>query len=116
MITSDLQEFFQDTCTWATLGPRDGYGNPTFINPFTYPCRLVRKNKLTRDKDAQQIVSTAQLWIGQSMVSGVPFPKVVQTDRITLSDGTTPQIASTEIFEDELYATEGLSHTVVFFI
>ena len=111
-ITNDLQEMFTDTCQWFSLQSRDSYGNPQYTTGHEYPCRLVRKNKLVRKSDAQEVVSSAHCWIGPSLVSGEPFPNVLPDDRVTLSDGKSPQIASVEIFQDDL----GPSHAVVYFL
>ena len=45
-------------------------------------------------------------------MSGEPFPNVLPDDRVILSDGKSPQIASVEIFQDDL----GPSHAVVYFL
>jgi hypothetical protein len=111
-ITNDLQDMMTDTLTWAKLTTRDRYGNPSFGTAHTYPCRLVRKNKLVRDKDQQQVASSAQAWIGPTLISGEPFPAVAPVDRVTLSDGTYPQILSTDVYQDEA----GPSHCVVNFL
>ncbi len=117
MITNDLQEFFTDTIQWAALVSRDSYGVPSFGQAFTYPARVVKKNKLVRDKSAQQVVSTSQIWVGQSNVSGTPFPLVKPVDCVTLSDGTKPQILDCEIFQDEQEgASPSMSHTVIFLV
>lgn len=115
-ITNDLLDLLTDTVTWNKLQTRNAYGEPTFTTVGSYPARVVRKNKLTRNKDAQQVVSTAQCWMGPSLTSGEPFPLVSVEDQVRLSDGKTPQIASIEIFQDELSGTEGPSHTVVYFL
>ena len=115
-VTNDLQELMTDEVIWSALGSRDSYGNPTFVNPYSYPARLVRKNKLVRDKDMQEVVSTAQVWIGPSLTSGEPFPAVAPVDQVTLSDGTNPQILNTEIFQDETFSALGPSHCVVYFV
>ena len=111
-IMNDLMEMLTDTVTWVPLTSRDDYGNPIEGTSYQYPARLVRKTKLIRNKDQQQVTSTAQVWIGPNLVSGEPLPMVKNVDKVTLSDGTSPQIASIEIYQDET----GFAYTEVFFL
>jgi hypothetical protein len=112
-LSADLIELCNDRATWNRLVSRNSYGEPTFtLVHADYPTRLIRENKLLRNKDQQQITSTAQAWILPSLTSGDPFPAIKDNDQVVLSDGSTPQIAQIKIFEDEL----GPSHTVVYFL
>lgn len=90
---------------WEPLTGRDTYGAPTYGAPTSFACRLVRENRLVRDAQGDEVVSTAHVWLGGT-------PAVAPDDRVTLSDGTTPTIASVERFPDET----GDSHTKVYFL
>jgi hypothetical protein len=68
--------------------------------------------RLTRNKDAQEVISTQQVVILPSLTSGDPFPNIEAHDQVLLSDGSTPQIASVKIWQDEL----GPAYTEVFFL
>ena len=102
---SDLADMMTDTATWRALTGRDDYGVPTYASPGTsYAARLVRKHRMVRSLEGDEVVSTAQLWIGGT-------PAIAADDRVTLSDGSTPVILAVERFQDEI----GASHVVVFF-
>lgn len=115
-IGRDFLDECNDTAQWEKLKSRDGYGKPSFILQGTYPSRYIRKNRKVRTREGQEVVSTAHLWMLPSVTSGDPFPLVSPDDRVVLSDGKTPQIAAVEVFEDEVTATQGPTHTVVYFL
>jgi len=100
----DLSELFTDTATHAVLSTRDGFGKPTYGSGTAYSGRLVTKNKLVRDQQGDDVVSTAHFWFQGA-------PDVGPDDQITLSDGATPPIISVERFQDDV----GTSHTKVYF-
>ena len=103
----DFQDMAPDTATWEPKDDRDQFGKPTYGDAVTFDhVRLVRKHKLVRNLQGDEVVSTAHIWIMEH-----PAPEVGPEDRITLSDGTTPTIASIERFQDE----DGDSHTKVYF-
>jgi len=106
-IVDTLQNLCNDTASWQAFVSRDRAGKPTHgdVTALTN-CRLVRKHKLVRDKNGDQVLSTAQLWI---MVD--PGPEIGPDDLITLSDATTPPIITVELFQ----GSGGSSHTKVFF-
>ena len=96
-----------DTASWEPFDERDQYGKPSYGDVTTFAfCRLVRKHKLVRDAQGDLVVSTAQLWVFEETA-----PAIGPEDQITLSDGTTPPIITTERFQDEV----GASHTKVYF-
>lgn len=116
-LAQDLLDLCQDTISWNRLQSRDSYGDPTFVFVCAYPARLVRKNKLVRNKDAQQVVSSAQCWILPSLTSGDPWPNIQAHDQVKLSDNSVPQILSVEIVQDELEGQTGNpAYTMVNFL
>lgn len=104
-IVSDILDLLTDTAIWQPRTARDEYGMPTYGDSTEFRARLVRKNRLVRDASGHEVVSTAQLWLGGS-------PAIAPDDWVTLSDGSTPVIASVERYQDEV----GPCHTVVFFL
>lgn len=106
---NDFLDMMSDTLRWRPLAGRDDYGAPDYgsTDGDEFECRLVRENKLVRTVQGDEVVSTAHVWIGGT-------PMVRPEDQIELSDGTTPEILSVEIFQDE-DGGELLSHTKVYF-
>lgn len=101
----DLKDLMADTATHAALASRDSYGVPTYGSGTSYTARLIRKNKLVRDAQGQQVLATAELWIAGT-------PAIRPDDKITLSDGSTPPIAAVERYQDE----DGSCFVKVFFL
>lgn len=100
----DLRDLLTDTATWRPLTGRDDFGAPTYGSPTEFRARLVRKHRLVRDTQGDEVVSTAQLWLQGA-------PAIAPDDRVTLSDSSAPLIVAVERFQDET----GPSHTVVMF-
>ena len=103
-ITDDLRDMFPSTAAWAPLTGRAESGAPTYGAGTSFAARLVRRHKLVRDTQGDQVVSTAHVWLLGS-------PAVAPDDRVQLADGTAPPIVAVERFEDEA----GASHTKVYF-
>ena len=102
---NDFKECFTVDVTHEPLSSRDDFGKPTYGTPVPFKARVVREHKLVRDKDGQEVVSTAQCWL-------LGNPVVSPDDQITLEDATTPAIVMIERFQDEI----GPSHTKVYFL
>lgn len=71
-----------------TLEPRNALGKggaETYGTAVTYPARVERRSKIIRGKDGTDKVSTARVYVG-------PDVPALVTDRITLPDGTHPEI------------------------
>jgi len=103
----DFKDMAADTATWKPFVDRDRFGAPTYGDAVTFDhVRLVRKHKLVRNAQGDEVVSTAQLWIIES-----PAPAVGPEDEITLSNGTTPPIIAVDCPQDE----EGEAYTKVYF-
>lgn len=101
-IVDDLADLFTDTATWEPLTGRDDFGAPTYGAGTLFSARLVRKHKLVRDAQGDEVVATATLWIKGA-------PAVDPDDRIILSDGSTPHILAVDRYQ------EFGGHTKVFF-
>lgn len=103
-ITTGLKDLFTDTVTYRAFSSRDVFGAPTYGSGTEYAARVVREHHLVRDGQGDEVVSTAQVWIKGT-------PEVDPEDQVELSDGTTPEILTSERFQDE----RGASHTKVYF-
>ena len=101
---NDLADLMPDTATWYPLSARDRFGQTTYGTGTEYSTRLVRRNRLVRDTQGDQVVSSAQLWLAGA-------PAIAPDDRVTLSDGKSPDILSVERFQDE----SGASFTKAYF-
>ena len=101
----DLKDMMPDTASWKPFVSRDRAGKPTFGSATAIAnCRLVQRNQLVRDRNGDQVLSTAHLW--------VPSDEAITPEsEVTLSDGTTPPIISVLRTPDE----NGDKHTKVFF-
>lgn len=106
----DFAELLTDSAVWEPLSGRDDYGAPSYGAPTTFAARLTREHKMVRDLQGDEVLSTGQLWLKGA-------PAVGPEDRITLSDGTQPELLSIERFQDEAGAngTPSYSHTKVYF-
>lgn len=102
---SDLSDLMTDTVTWSPMTSRDDYGQPSYGSATVLDARVVRKNKLVRDSQGQQVMSTAHAWVNGS-------PAIKPEDKVVLSDSSNNPIVSIERYQDE----KGPSHTVVFFL
>ena len=95
---NDLLDLFTETVTWNPLESRDAYGAPTYTEGVTanidIPARLVRRTKMVRDKNGDEVVSTAHVWIGADC-------NVQPDDQIVLEDDSTPVILAVERSVDE---------------
>lgn len=106
-IVDTLKNLCDDTASWEPLTGRDRAGAPTYGSATAFTdCRLVRAHKLVRDRNGDQVISSAQLWIMED-----PGPEIDPDDQVTLSDGTKPPIITVQIFQGRA----GASYTKVFF-
>lgn len=100
----DLADLFTQTVIWRALTGRDDFGKPTYGAGTSLSARVVRKNKLIRDTNGDEVVSSAQAHINGNS-------DIAPDDQVELPDGDTPHILSVERFPDET----GYIYTRVFF-
>ena len=93
-IENDFLELMTQTCTIEPFGAYNEYAEPSFGTAVSYTCRTVHKTNLIRTDAGKEITSIAQTWIFGA-------PGISPKDRITLPDGTTPQILRVDRFPDE---------------
>lgn len=101
---ADLSELFGATIEHAPAAGFNGYGEATHGTPAPYQARVLYRARLVRDAKGVQTVSRGEVWIAAPLHVGLQ-------DRITLPDGSTPQILAAELLTDEA----GPSHAHVFF-
>ena len=101
-IVDDLADMMPDTVTLSTVASRDDYGVPTYNTGVEFVARVVRRHRLVRTVDGDEVISTAQVWIAGC-------PTISPDDQIELSDGSTPPILAVEKFQDE----NGPSHVKI---
>ncbi len=102
---NDFKELMTVTVTVAPLSSQDGFSKPTYGAAVSFKARVVREHKLVRDKEGQEVVSTAQCWINGN-------PVISPEAQVTLEDATTPAVVMIEQFQDE----RGPSHTKIYFL
>lgn len=99
-------EMMTDTITFNAGSAIDKYGKRTYGGTTTTAQgHIVYENKLIKDQEGQDILST-----GKVILYG-PYTSITLQDKITLPNGTSPVIVSIETKKD----TGGPHHTVVHF-
>lgn len=94
------------TVTRVTGVDTDGYGEPAYATSVsTCWCRVTQKQTLVRTFEGTQELARTVCWV-RSTSSFSPV------DRITLPDGTTPELISLDEYKDE--AGNPHHHTLYF--
>lgn len=98
----EFSDCLSDTATWREFSSRDRFGKPTFKTGIVFTARLVEKTKLVRDRNGDEVVSSAQLWLGETADTNlIQAPDVKPDDEIELSNGETPVILRIDRAQDE---------------
>jgi len=108
---NDFREFMPDTITIEPVtGSTTGYNKRTFGTGVEYQCRI--RHKLQRVINLEGHVTWAKhkVWIAP-LASDGSFPTLDNQARVTLPDGTQPQMLAIEHIDDE----DGLHHVVLWF-
>ena len=82
------------TVTISTRSSHNNYGEPSFGGGTTYRARIVNKAGFVRAADGETVEVTTVCWVASTGTIDI-------SDRITLPDGTTPQILMVERFPDQ---------------
>lgn len=97
-----LLPLMPSTVKISTRSGHNNYGEPTFAATTTsYRARIVEKREFVRTATGETLEQTHVLWIRSTGATSI-----TTDDRITLPDGTTPQILSVELYPD----TDGEHH------
>lgn len=79
---------------WEPRTGLDQYGDAVYGSAVTVRCRVVEKQRMTRNVSGQEMVSTTTIYV-------LGTPGIDMEDRITLPDGTQPPILNVRMFPDE---------------
>lgn len=91
---NDFTHMMPHTVTHAPVSSRDAYGKITYGTSTPYTARVVYRNKQVRSATGELVMAAGMVWFaGVVSISG--------DDKITLPDGTTPQIISVEKYADD---------------
>lgn len=105
-ISSRFLEMMPDTITFNAGSAIDKYGKRTYGGTVTTANgRIVFENRLIKNDEGQDIVSTGRVYLYG------PYASLTLQDKITLPNGSTPVILAVETKKD----TGGNHHTVVHF-
>lgn len=100
----EFRDVLKESITVSEFLSRDSYGAPQYGSPASYSARLVRVNRLVRNGEGSQEVSSHHLWVE-------PITGLTSEWDITLADGSNPVILAVESYTDEI----GPTHMKVFF-
>jgi len=91
--------------TVSTRSGHNNYGEPTYGSGSTYRARIHEKAGFVRTADGEVIEVTTEVWVNSTKAFTVD-------DRVTLPNGTTPQVVAVNRPFDE----SGAQHHVKFLL
>lgn len=91
---NDFLDLMPSAITIEALTGRDSYNTPSYAAPVSYRCRCNYKAHFVRGPEGELIPAKGTLWIASSV-------RIPVTSRITLPDGTQPQILESVAETDE---------------
>ncbi len=97
MAISDWLDLMPSTVTHEAVATRDEYGKPaTYATAASYRARVSSSHKRINSRvTGQDVTASVQVWLN-GIISSINVD-----DRITLPNGTTPQILSWDVPSDE---------------
>lgn len=93
-VEAALADLMTQTVHIAPYASVNTYAEKSYGADVEYQCRIVRKPKLVRDEQGREVVSNATIWLATA-------PGIGTNDRVTLPDGSQPQILYVARFPDE---------------
>lgn len=81
------------TVSISTRSGHSNYGEPSFGTATSYRARVVNKAGFVRTPSGESVEVTSVCWVASTGTIDI-------SDRITLPDGTTPQIVMVERYPD----------------
>lgn len=90
----DFGDLFPDTVQLASFTGRDSYGRPTFGANTSHKARIVHKIQMVRSSTGGMILANMLIRLG-------PVPGFTVEGRVTLADGSLPEILAVEFAPDE---------------
>lgn len=91
----DFLTLAPQTVTLEPLSTHDLYGAPSFGTSVSYSALVMQESKLVRAADGREVVSGTQVYIPSSSAA------VGEQDRLTLPDGTQPEIIRVSVYSDD---------------
>ena len=91
-------DFMKEEIEWEQLNssdPYDKYGQPSFSTAVTIKCRIVDKERLTRNIDGQEVVSRTTIYCDG-------YHGINSNDKIILPNGEHPDIIRINTYPDEM--------------
>mgnify|MGYP003394488181 FL=1 len=101
---NDWLDMMPHTVTHEEFSARSSYGAPAYGSPASYRARVSYESSYVRKSDGSEVLAR-----GKVVIAGTPT--VTPEDRITLPDGSTPQIITANVHADG----GGAHHVSVFF-
>lgn len=92
---NDFTHMMPHTVTHTPVSSRNSYGKITYGTAVSYTARVVYRNKQVRSPSGELVMAAGTVWFAGT-VSMSP------DDKITLPDGSTPQIISVEKYADDV--------------
>lgn len=86
-LIDEFQEFMQELVLIEKRTGQDRYNEPIYSGPEQVPAMISRSNKLVRGNDGEEHVSNLHIYLARRV-------GIKPEDRITLPDGSQPQIIS----------------------
>lgn len=96
-ISDCITPFLKSSVTIAAQSGTDAQGRDTFGTGAATACHIERTNKLVPGSDNQMVLSTVAIWLDGANA-------ITARDKITLPDGSTPQILAVEQYLDPINA------------
>lgn len=90
----DFGDLFSDTVKLALFTGRNGFGSPTFGADKSHRARIVRRAQMVRSPTGGMVLSSMSIRLG-------PVKGFTVEGRITLADGSLPEILAVESAPDE---------------
>ncbi len=95
---SQLKDILNSSVTVEKVDNSDVRGGTTYQDPVNVACYIAGEQKMVRDLQGQEVVSTLSLFIADNVATKI---KLKHTDRITLPDGRQPPIIAITPYIDE---------------
>ena len=90
----ELEKLLQESVTISPYASRNDDNEFTYGTDVAVACRVQRKNIVIQDSQGRQVASGCQIYINGDETVG-------ENSKITLADGTTPEILAIRTTPDE---------------
>ncbi len=104
MSIADWSDMFPATISIQTVASTNSYGVDSYNTAVEYSGRVVYKNKSVINATGEEVVSRGAVWLQTKTV-------INTTDKITLPDGSSPELISVDRPQDQ----DGDHHVKIFF-